>query len=565
MRYILPCFIMLYFTASRTIHAQVIDGAGNYSSAVCSDGTAWCWGNNTDGNLGDGTTTQSLSAVSVITLTGVTAVANGGGFQGAPQGHTLFLKSNGTVWGCGSNGFGEIGDGTTTSPQITPVQVTGLTGVTAVATGDSHTLFLKSDGLAWSVGWNVFGQLGDGTNTNQISAVQVINLTGVTAVAANANTSLFIKNDGTAWGCGMNFSGQIGDGTSSSQSTPVQVSGLTGITACATSGNHSLFLKNDGTVWACGSNSGGQFGDGTTTSSLTPVQVSGITGITAVAAGSSHSVFLKNNGTAWSAGYNGFGTLGDGTTTDSYTPVQVSGLTGITSVAAGKFHSLFTKTGGTVWACGQNSNGQIGDGTTTSALTPVQTTGITCNVTTLPIELLSFNVALHNIESALCTWVTSMEINNEYFTLEKSDDAVNFIPFANVSGAGNSNTPRHYQYFDTDPYSGLSYYRLKQTDFDGAFTYSGIRSLYFGDIKIVTAYPNPAGEYILYEIVSEKAAAITVKLYDMLGREVLSAEETIDKGKNIKKLNTAHLLSGNYLLTITTGSDQKIKKQFIIR
>jgi hypothetical protein len=152
--------------------------------------------------------------------------------------------------------------------------------------------------------------------------------------------SLALKDDGTVWAWGYNGYGQLGNGTNTDSNVPVQVSGLTGITAIAWGGSHSLALKNDGTVWAWGYNGYGQLGNGTNTDSNLPVQVSSLTGITVIAGGSRHSLALKNDGTVWAWGYNGYGQLGNGTNTDSNVPVQVSGLTGITAIAGGGYHSL---------------------------------------------------------------------------------------------------------------------------------------------------------------------------------------------------------------------------------
>ncbi len=362
-----------FFNPFESAFSQTIAGGGNHSLFVCTDATARTCGLNNYGQLGDGTTTIYKSTpVQVSGLTGITAVAGGGD-------HSLFVKNDGTAWACGYNVAGQLGDGTTTLYKSTPVQVSGLTGITSVAAGEYHSLFLKNDGSVWACGNNSSGQLGDGTTVDKSTPVQVSGLTGITAVAGGERHSLFVKNDGTVWACGKNWDGQLGDGSGTNKSTPVQVSGLTGITAVAAGEYHSLFLKNDGSVWACGSNAFGELGDGTGIDKWTPVQVSGLTGITSVAAGWVHSLFLKNDGSVWACGYNAYGQLGDGTTTDKSTPVQVSGLTGITAVAGGQWHSLFLKNNGTVWACGYNGTGQLGDGTNTQRLTPVQVTGL-CTV-----------------------------------------------------------------------------------------------------------------------------------------------------------------------------------------
>ena len=189
-----------------------------HSLFLKNDGTVWACGENADGQLGDGTNTSKNTPVLVTSLgTTVTAVAAG-------WGHSLFLKNDSTVWACGDNSFGELGDGTGIG-RTTPVQVTSLgTTVTAIAVGEYHSLFLKNDGTVWACGDNFFGELGDGTNTGKNTPVQVSSLANtVTAVAAGGVQSLFLKNDSTVWACGDNYYGQLGDGTTTDRSTPVQM------------------------------------------------------------------------------------------------------------------------------------------------------------------------------------------------------------------------------------------------------------------------------------------------------------------------------------------------------
>ncbi len=183
-----------------------------------------------------------------------------------------------------------------------------------VKAGGWHTLGLKSDGTVWAWGNNGSGRLGDGTTTDRHTPVQVNGLSGVTAIAGGWHYTIAMKSDGTVWAWGYNDYGQLGDGTTTERHTPVQVSGLSGVVAIAGAQLHSLALKSDGTVWAWGENSAGQLGDGTTTSRYTPVQVSGLSGVVAIAGGTSYSLALKSDGTVWAWGYNGNGQLGNGTT-----------------------------------------------------------------------------------------------------------------------------------------------------------------------------------------------------------------------------------------------------------
>ncbi|SHF43159.1 Regulator of chromosome condensation (RCC1) repeat-containing protein, partial [Caldanaerobius fijiensis DSM 17918] len=140
--------------------------AGNYSSSVLKkDGTVWSCGYNYYGQLGDGTTTDRLISVQAKDLTNATMISAGGY-------HTVALKSDGTVWTWGRNNYGQIGDGTTTN-RYTPVQVQGLTDVVAISAGEYYTVVLKSDGTVWTWGRNNYGQIGDGTTTNRYTPVQV--------------------------------------------------------------------------------------------------------------------------------------------------------------------------------------------------------------------------------------------------------------------------------------------------------------------------------------------------------------------------------------------------------
>ena len=336
-------------------------------------GNVWAWGDNGFGELGNGTTTASPSPAVVGNLSNVVTIADGC----CDDEFGLALKSDGTVWAWGANGVGELGNATTVSSS-TPVQVSGLAGVTDIAANWDHALAVKSDGTVWAWGYNGNGELGNGTTTNSTTPVQVcsppptqICLSNVIAVAAGDSESMALKSDGTVWVWGYNGNGQLGIGTTSpsQQTTPVQVNGLSGVLAIAAGNGDSLVLKGDGTVWGWGYNLDGRLGNGTTTSSTTPVQTSGLSGVIAIAAGDGVSLALKSDGSVWAWGS---GSLGNGTTAGSTIPTQVQSLSGVTAIAAGSSYSLALKSDSTVWAWGNNGSGQLGIGTT-SPLTPVTT------------------------------------------------------------------------------------------------------------------------------------------------------------------------------------------------
>ncbi|MHC4597960.1 MAG: RCC1 domain-containing protein [Planctomycetota bacterium] len=337
---------------------------------------------------------SNVAQLAPPTFGGVTAIASG-------DWHTIALKSDGKLWMWGNNRNGQLGDGTTTD-RYRPGLVPGLTNVAAAEGGGEFTLALKNDGTVWGWGENAYGQLGDGTTTQRITPVQMPGLTGVTAIAAGARFTMALKSDGTVWTCGENLFGQLGDGTQVNRSIPGQVPGLTGVTAIAAGGYMAVVLKSDGTVWMWGNNFFGQLGDGTTTNQTLPVKVLGLSNVIAVSAGACHAQAVKIDGSGWAWGWNAYGQLGDGTTTDRHTPVQIAGLLGIVSLDGGSYHSVGKKNDGTAWAWGWNHYGQLGDGTTTDQHTPNQVPGLS-GLTAVVSGSSAKSCALRN-DATMWTW-----------------------------------------------------------------------------------------------------------------------------------------------------------------
>ena len=320
------------------------------------------WGDNSNGELGDGTTTQRNSPESVASNVVVAA---------AGESHSLYLAGDGTLWVMGDNSAGELGDGTTIQ-RNSPVAVIGGSNVVSVAAGTDYSLFVKADGTLWAMGDNSAGELGDGTTIQRNSPESVAS--NVVSVAAGFIHTLFLKRDGTLWAMGNNAEGQLGDGTTTQRNSPVAVIGGSNVVAMAAGSDHSLYLKSDGTLWAMGLNNYGQLGDGTTTQQSSPECVA--SNVTAAAAGYSHSLYSKSDGTLWAMGDNSAGELGDGTATQQDSPVAVIRGSNVVSVAAGWYYSVYLKNDGTMWAMGDNSSGSLGDGTTTSTNLPVRVPGI---------------------------------------------------------------------------------------------------------------------------------------------------------------------------------------------
>lgn len=314
-----------------------------------------------------------------------------------------------SIVGWGSNGFAQLGDGTTTDRAV-PVRVLGEGGagvldhVAAIAAGESHSLALLEDGTVWAWGDNSHGQLGDSwAEATATSPVQVVGLDGtgllsdVTAISAGGDHSLALLSSGEVVAWGGNNAGQLGNGNGGIASgVPVQVtspdgSGVLGnVESLAAAADHSLAVRGDGTAWAWGRNDLGQLGDGNVgTGSDVPVQVVGVdgtgllTGVVEVAAGENHNLARLSDGSAVAWGYNAYGELGDNNAgTDSDVPVRVLGTAGtgflddVIAVAAGEYHSLAVLSDNTVRAWGADDAGQLGDNASPeNSAVPVQVLG----------------------------------------------------------------------------------------------------------------------------------------------------------------------------------------------
>ena len=333
--------------------------------------SAQSWGTGETGELGNGVFgLNSNVPVNVLNLDAIAAVS--AGFS-----HTMALRADGTAWAWGADWGGPLGDGGTSVHSAVPVQVMDftapsglapLTNVVAVSAGDDHSLAIRADGTVWGWGNDLHGQTGVGFDLYDTHAARPVpGINDVVAISAGAGYSMALKADGTVWSWGWNTFGQLGDGTLGiERHSPVQVSGLTDVIAIAASvsGWHSLAIKADGTVWAWGRNERGGLGDGTTTDRLVPAQVIGLSGIRGVAAGTFHSVAVKADGTVWAWGDNGHGQLGDGTLLQQNIPVQVPSFGGVVAVSTGQTHTVVLKADGTAWSWGGNGlSGQLGDGT----------------------------------------------------------------------------------------------------------------------------------------------------------------------------------------------------------
>lgn len=426
--------------------------AGTDSSyALKSDGTVVAWGANYSTQLGDGSGIDRISPVQVSSLSGVIAIAAG-------WEHAVALKSDGTVWGWGLAFYGQLGNGSIVFGSVSqPVQMLDIEDAIAIAAGSTHTVIVRSDHSMWACGDNYTGQLGNGEVWSMalIPFIEPSLLTsGIVQVSAGAYTTFALHDDGTLSAFGYNEFGQMGNGQSQGQPYPVQAygqtysksvtagafhsvvlrldgsvgwmgiydinnlnigglspdnqsfelkmqMGLANVTQVASGDNHTLALLANGETWAWGVGWDGELGDGNGDTSMSPVQSFGLTDITSVAAGGSTSGAVKADGSLWMWGLNDFGQLGDGTTTSRYTPASVAGLSGIMAAAIGGSHVIALKDDGSVLVWGDNTDERILSGGGPILSVPETVPGLSAVIAVAAGD--GFSLALKNNGTVL-TW-----------------------------------------------------------------------------------------------------------------------------------------------------------------
>jgi alpha-tubulin suppressor-like RCC1 family protein len=336
--------------------------------ALKPDGSVACWGENVDGQLGNGTfTAGSSTPVPVTGIVGAVALTAGGA-------HNCVLKANRTVSCWGRNEKGALGDGTAgigTSKSI-PTAVPNLTDAVALSGGTLHTCALRANGTVVCWGVNDFGQIGDGTTTDRLTPTAVPVLASVVAISAGKQHTCALRSSGTVFCWGSNVSGQLGNGNFDTAvppvpvTVPVQVSNLTGAVAIDAGTDHSCALKGDGSAVCWGQNTYGQLGDNSVADKAAPVPVLALSGAISINAGNRHSCAVKADGRAACWGENDFGQLGDATGVKKTIATNVPGLTGAAAISTGKSHTCALKTDGSAACWGLNDLGQVGDGAVTN-------------------------------------------------------------------------------------------------------------------------------------------------------------------------------------------------------
>ena len=361
-----------------------IEAGSQHTCGVTTASSAYCWGSNDRGQLGEGTTTARSRPV-LVAAGGLTFAAV------SLNGHTCALVPARVAYCWGRNDFGQLGVGTTTGPEscatpsgpfscsTVPMPVVGAVPFAAISVGGGHTCAVTAAGAAYCWGWNDYGQLGDGTTTTRSSPVLVAAPAGVTFVAVSAGEthSCAVTATGDAYCWGLNQSGWLGDGTTTTRLSPVLVAAPAGVTFAAVSAarSHTCGVTPAGAAYCWGLNGSGQLGNGDATmaTQYTPVLVTVPAGVTfaEVSAGDYHTCGLTPARVAYCWGDGTAGQVGDGATQIRLTPVGVTGGLTFAVVSAGQVHTCGMTPAGAAYCWGSNDFGQLGDGTMTNRSSPV--------------------------------------------------------------------------------------------------------------------------------------------------------------------------------------------------
>ena len=322
-----------------------------HSAVIDTNGSLWLWGENADGQLGDGSTEDRHEPVKI--MDDVQFVSLG-------VAHTAAIKTDGSLWSWGDNTWMQLGDGTY-EDRHEPVKI--MDDVQSVSLGAFHSAAIKTDGSLWLWGRNNKGQLGDGSINDRHEPVKVMD--DVQSVALSGEYSAAIKTDGSLWLWGFNDEGQLGDGSTEQRYVPVKI--MDGVQSVALGDQTSAALKTDGSLWLWGRNNKGQLGDGSINDRHEPVKI--MDGVQSVSLGAWHSAALKTDGSLWLWGFNEEGQLGDGSTEYRYEPVKI--MDGVQTVSLGLYLSAAIKADGSLWLWGRNTHGELGDGSTEDRYEPI--------------------------------------------------------------------------------------------------------------------------------------------------------------------------------------------------
>lgn len=361
--------------ASTATSWKQVDVGGSHSCAIRTDKTLWCWGYNSDGELGIGDTVARSSPTQVGADTGWLSVTVGNLHTCAIRrgSYVRSAKGSGTLWCWGANAEGQLGVGDTAQRNV-PVRVGSTADWASASAGGAHSCAVRTDNSLWCWGSNDSGQLGLGDLVERLTPTRVGTASWSAVSTGLAHTcGIETATPGSLWCWGDNHYGQLGVGDTTNRVTPAQVTHDFSWTFLADGGSHTCAIDTQGSLWCWGYNLHGQLGVGDTDQHNSPTQVGSSTDWASVGAGNLHTCATRADASLWCWGWNRFGQLGLGDLTNWIVPAQVAQpATSWASVTGGDFHSCGLDESHTLWCWGFNGSGQLGVGDTVGRLVPTQ-------------------------------------------------------------------------------------------------------------------------------------------------------------------------------------------------
>lgn len=343
-------------------------GMDNFVCGLAASGAAYCWGSNGYGQLGDGTMTGRLVPTPVTGGHTFTQISAGAG-------HVCGLTSSGNAYCWGRNTHGELGTGDTIN-RTAPTRVASRQAFTQIS-AVYHTCAVTASGAAYCWGFNYWGGIGDGTTTERHKPTAVHGGILFESIGAGAGHTCGLTSTGAAYCWGLNFYGQLGDGTTADRYAPTAVVGGHTFAQVSVGGYHTCaLLANSMEPYCWGWNQRAQLGDGTWSNRYAPTLVLGGFQFAQISPGDYHTCAVSTLGEGYCWGENTEGMLGDGIGNSHSSPYPVAGGISFKQISAAEYYTCAVSTSGVGYCWGENFYGQLGDGTTTSRYAPTAIPGL---------------------------------------------------------------------------------------------------------------------------------------------------------------------------------------------